>query len=337
MPELARRRAHPLELLGHAHRRHPRLHRGHRPRRAAGRDRRPRVRESIALAPPPVAVAVDEPRPRPGARRRARSGADDDNGRPHLGLGHAERPLHLRPVRHRRVEPLRPRRRALGGREPGPVLQPAVHLRPGRAGQDPPAPRHRPPRAHRVPQQAGALRVDRVVHERVRRRHPGQGDAELQAALPRPRRAAHRRHPVPRAHPGAPGGVLPHVQPAPQRGRPDRHLVGPGARSRSPASRTASAPASSGASSPTSSRPSSRPASPSSARRPSPSTSAASRPRSWRSSPPTSATTSASSRARSSGSPPTPASTGPSSPRRSPRRCSPTCSRPPRPGSSPPS
>ena len=28
-----------------------------------------------------------------------------------------------------------------------------------------------------------------------------------------PRRAAHRRHPVPRAHPGAPGGVLPHVQP----------------------------------------------------------------------------------------------------------------------------
>ena len=81
-------------------------------------------------------------------------------------------------------------------------------------------------------------------------------------------------------------------------GGPDRHLVRPGARSRSPASRTASAPASSGASSPTSSRPSSRPASPSSARRPSRSTSGASRPRSWPSSPPTSATTSASSRAR---------------------------------------
>ena len=112
-----------------------------------------------------------------------------------------------------------------------------------------------------------------------------EGDAGVQAPLPRPRRAAHRRHPVPRAHPGAPGGVLPHVQPAPRRGRPDRHLVRPPAEVDRDASRTGCAPASSGASSPTSSRPSSRPASRSSARRPSPSTSAASRPRCSASSP----------------------------------------------------
>ena len=187
----------------------------------------PKVRESLALAPPPVTVVVEEHELDPlggdAARRHRRQ------GRRHLGVGHAERPLHVRPVRHRCVEPLRPRRRALGRREPRPVLQPAVHLRPRRSGQDPPPPRDRPPRPHGVPQQAGAVRVHRDVHERVRRRHPGQGDAELQAALPRPRRPPDRRHPVPRAHPGAPGGVLPHVQPAPRRGRPDRHLVRPGA------------------------------------------------------------------------------------------------------------
>ena len=96
----------------------------------------------------------------------------------------------------------------------------------------------------------------------------------VQAALPRGRRAARRRHPVPRAHRAAPGGVLPHVQRPPRRGRPDRHLLRPAAEVDRDASRTGCAAASSGASSPTSSRRSSRPASPSSARRPRPSTSA---------------------------------------------------------------
>ena len=147
------------------------------------------------MPPPPVAVVIDDhldPCP------VSPLAVADEPGRRHLGVRHAQRPVHLRPVRHRRVEPLRARRRPLGRREPRPFVQPAVHLRAGRAGQDPPPPRHRPPRAHGVPQQARALRVDRVVHERVRRRHPHQGDAELQAPLPRPRRAAHRRHPVPR-------------------------------------------------------------------------------------------------------------------------------------------
>ena len=39
---------------------------------------------------------------------------------------------------------------------PGPVVQPAVHLRPGRAGQDPPAARDRPPRARAVPPASGS-------------------------------------------------------------------------------------------------------------------------------------------------------------------------------------
>ena len=117
----------------------------------------------------------------------------------------------------------------------------------GRPRQDPPAPRHRPPRP-------GVFRSKRVRYvstetfmnefvDAIR----AQGDARLQAALPRARRPAHRRHPVPRAHPGAPGGVLPHVQPAPQRGRPDRHLLGPAAEVDRHASRTGSAAASSGA------------------------------------------------------------------------------------------
>ena len=175
--ELARRRAHPLELL-RACSPTPSATPPGRPCASSCWSRpTPKDRESIALAPPPVAVVVDEHDLDPMHGRRPPAPADDDEADAHLGLGHAQRPLHLRPVRHRRVEPLRPRRRALGRREPGPLLQPAVHLRPGRPGQDPPAPRHRPPRAHRVPQQAGALRLHRVVHERVRRRHPGQGDA----------------------------------------------------------------------------------------------------------------------------------------------------------------
>ncbi len=170
-----------------------------------------------AFETPPLEV----PAARGRAGRRAQERVD-------LGVGDAEPPLHLRGVRHRRVEPLRPRRGALGRRGAGPGLQPALHLRTRRAGQDAPAPCHRPLRPEPLSEEARPVRLHRVVHERLRRGHPGpHPDAGLQASLPRARRAAHRRHPVPRAHPGAPGGVLPHVQPDPRRGRPDRDLVGP--------------------------------------------------------------------------------------------------------------
>ena len=55
---------------------------------------------------------------------------------------------------------------------PAAVLQPAVHLRARRAGQDPPAARIGHHVRERLPQQAGPLRLDRDVHERVRRRDP---------------------------------------------------------------------------------------------------------------------------------------------------------------------
>ena len=59
--------------------------------------------------------------------------------------------------------------------------------------------------------------------------HPRQAHRGLQAALPHLRRAADRRHPVPRAQGADPGGVLPHLQLA-ARGRPaDRHELRPAA------------------------------------------------------------------------------------------------------------
>ena len=55
---------------------------------------------------------------------------------------------------------------------PGRSLQPAVHLRRRRPGQDPPAAGHRPLRPRELPGLPGALRLDRDLPERVRRRHP---------------------------------------------------------------------------------------------------------------------------------------------------------------------
>ena len=100
----------------------------------------------------------------------------------------------------------------------------------GRPRQDPPAARHRPLRAPQLPAPRGALRLDRDVPQRVRRRHPHQHRQRLQAPLPRHRRPAHRRHPVPGEPRGPAGGVLPHVQLAARRQQADRHLLRPRAR-----------------------------------------------------------------------------------------------------------
>ena len=138
--------------------------------------------------------------------------------------------LHVRDVRQGRLQPVRPRRRAARRRDARPLVQPAVHLRRRRPRQDPPAARHRALRAPQLPAPRGALRLHRDVPQRVRRRHPHQHRQRLQAALPGDRRAAHRRHPVPREPRGAPGGVLPHVQHVARREQADRHLLRPGAR-----------------------------------------------------------------------------------------------------------
>ena len=110
---------------------------------------------------------------RAGSRRRAGAGRRPPRI-PARGLDRAEPPLHLRALRHRRLEPLRARRGARGRRDPGPVLQPALHLRAGRSGQDPPPARDRQLRARRPPAQPGPVRLDRDAHERVRRRDPEQ-------------------------------------------------------------------------------------------------------------------------------------------------------------------
>ena len=85
---------------------------------------------------------------------------------------------------------------------PAAALQPAVHLRRRRPGQDPPAAGHRQLRARELPGLPGALRLHRDVPERVRRldalRHPGR----VQAPLPGHRRAPRRRHPVHRGQGG---------------------------------------------------------------------------------------------------------------------------------------
>ena len=54
-----------------------------------------------------------------------------------------QRPLHLRQLRHRYLQPLRPRRSAVGRRTPVTLVQPAVHLRRRRARQDPSPTGHR--------------------------------------------------------------------------------------------------------------------------------------------------------------------------------------------------
>ena len=71
-----------------------------------------------------------------------------------------QRPLHVRPVRHRRLQPARPRRRARGRRDAGARLQPAVHLRPARARQDAPAALDRQLR------RGLRRRADRPLHDR---------------------------------------------------------------------------------------------------------------------------------------------------------------------------
>ena len=65
------------------------------------------------------------------------------------------------------------------------------------------------------------------LHQRVRRRAAGEGRRGLQAPLPRPRRAAGRRRPVPRGQTAHRRGVLPHLQRSVRGRQPDRALLGP--------------------------------------------------------------------------------------------------------------
>ena len=126
-------------------------------------------------------------------------------------------------------QPVRARGRGRGRRGAGQGVQPAVHLRRLRAGQDPPAARDRPLRAEPLPERPGAVRELRGVHQRLHQLDQrGQG-RRVPAPLPRGRRAPHRRHPVPAGQGTDDGGVLPHVQHAAQREQAGRDHVRPAA------------------------------------------------------------------------------------------------------------
>ena len=168
VPEQPRPRPHPDPLPAARH-------------RGARRDRRARRARSTSSSP--TGSPADRHR-RPTSRRvRAadgrrrppgRSGAATPTARALLDDGRAQPALHVRDVRQGRLQPVRPRRRAARRRDAGPLVQPAVHLRRRRARQDPPAARHRPLRPPQLPAPRGALRLDRDVPQRVRRRHPHQ-------------------------------------------------------------------------------------------------------------------------------------------------------------------
>ena len=177
------------------------------------------VGEALVVAP----VVIERIPGRPGERR-------------------LQREVHLRLLRDRLVEPLRPRGRARRRRSAGAGVQPALHLRRHRPRQDASPPGRRAVRERAHLRAHRPLRHERDLHERLHQLAPRQADRGLQAALPHLRRADDRRRPVLRAQGADPGGVLPHVQLA-LRGRlADRHVERPAAARHRDARGTAAQP-----------------------------------------------------------------------------------------------
>ncbi len=153
------------------------------------------------------------------------------SGRPLRGRsGPAVPQLHVRRVRPGTEQPVRAR--GGDGRRRGAAvegLQPVVHLRRRRAGQDPPPDRRR---ASHVPPQAEPPREVRhvgAVRHGIHQGGPRATGRQLPAEVPRGGRPARRRHPVPGQARGDPDRVLPHVQPPAHRRPADRDRVGPAA------------------------------------------------------------------------------------------------------------
>ena len=216
---------------------------------ASAASSRPALRPSSARA---ARVAL---RRRPRRRRRARRRRSTHRpltDAPQLEL---QPPLQLRPVHHRRRQPPRPRGRAGRRRAARPGLQPAVPARSARPRQDASAARDRQLRLALRRRDDRPLHDGRGVHQPLHHRARLAVVGPLQARLPRRRRAADRRRPVPRQQGKDRGGVLPHLQRA-IRDRPAAraHLRPPAAPARR-TSRSACGSASSPASSPTSAPP----------------------------------------------------------------------------------
>ena len=154
---------------------------------------------------------------RRSGRARERSAAADS-----ARAGRPQSPLHLRHLHRRLVESVRacglPRRR----RSAVALLQPAVHLRRRRSGQDAPDARGRAVRAAARSQSEADLHLVRAIHERDDQRGPLRSHPRLPRALSHRRRAARRRHPVPRRQGRHADRVLPHVQRAVRLAEADR-------------------------------------------------------------------------------------------------------------------
>ena len=156
-----------------------------------GAERRPRTRHSHRRHRGLVDHSADL-----ASRRRAclRSLARIEPARPSPPApvrGSAPQPaLHVRHLRHRRLQPLCSRRGAGRRREPRQDVQPALHLRRLRTGQDAPASRDRPLHASDQAAEQGAVRELRGVHQRLHQLDPRRPLAQLQEAIPRGRRAA---------------------------------------------------------------------------------------------------------------------------------------------------
>ncbi|CAA9534603.1 MAG: Chromosomal replication initiator protein DnaA, partial [uncultured Solirubrobacteraceae bacterium] len=192
-------RRHP-GLGGAAVRAAPADLRGHRPR-ARGRG--------------PARRAVPA---RPDARRNRRACGRRSAHARAARRGAAPQPSpDLRPVRHRRLEPPRPRGGARRRRAARTGLQPALHLRPSRPREDAPPALDRQLRRGLRRRAHLPLHHRRGVHQRLHRRAAHRRDRRLQGGAPRRGRAPGRRRPVPREQGQDRGGVLPHVQRAARR------------------------------------------------------------------------------------------------------------------------
>ena len=153
----AARRAAASRTTRWSSRRRPRAAPGSRPASRACSPRAPRRSSGRGTCVKIVAPGTHAPAP---ARRAC------------LHRRRAEPAVHVRPVRDRRRQPARPRRRAGRGRDARARLQPALHLRAARARQDPPPAldRQLPGRARRRADRP--LHDGRGVHRPLRRRAP---------------------------------------------------------------------------------------------------------------------------------------------------------------------
>ena len=141
-------------------------------------------RESLAdLTPParrrPTAAVRCPARPRPSRRDIFRVGPSGPTTAPRESRLNPKYTFETFVIGSQ--QPVRPRRRGRGRRGAGQGVQPAVHLRRVRPGQDPPAARDRPLRPQPLPRRPGALRELRGVHQRLH---------QLASATTRPRRSS---------------------------------------------------------------------------------------------------------------------------------------------------